>query len=138
MKNFIKYALLLSAIVLTVVSCQDDEDITPGSIIDTWRCEENHPVFGVQHYFVDIMQDPNDSTKVNIFNFLGLNSSMTDEFYASASVDGYTLTISTQVVETHTVSGEGTISGNYKTINLEYTDDDGSGVEYVTATYTRQ
>lgn len=137
MKRILKYTLLLTVIILIVTSCQDEDDTTPESIIGTWLCEENHPVFDVQHYYVDILTDTNDSTKVNIFNFYGLNASTADENFAIASVDGYTLTIPTQIIETHTVSGEGTISSNYKKIDLEYTVDDGGGAEYVTAVYTR-
>ncbi len=132
------YTFLIFALASVIYSCEPDEDVTPGSIEGTWHCKENHYIHGEQWYYVDIENDPNISNRVLIYNFLGLNA-ITDTFHVYATLTGSTLNIPQQIIEGHTVSGQGTVADNYKTINLEYSDDDGSGeADPVTAVYTKQ
>ena len=133
-------SLVLISILASFIfySCEPDEDVTPSSIEGTWKCKENHLVYGVQNYYVDIENDPN-SNRVLIYNFLDLNASIEDSLHVYATLTGKTLNIPQQIIEGHTVLGQGTVANNYKTINLEYTDDDGSGeAAPVTAVYTKQ
>jgi len=134
-------SLVLISILASFIfySCEPDEDVTPGSIEGTWHCKENHYIYEEQWYWVDIENDPNISNRVLIYNFLDLNASITDTFHIYATLTGRTLNIPQQIIEGHTVSGQGTVADNYKTINLEYSDDDGSGeAAPVTAVYTKQ
>ena len=102
---------------MILTSCQDEEDNSnPNTIIGEWRCEENHPSYGLQNYNVDIQEDLADSTKINIYNFLGLNTSIDGDYYADGKVSGNSLSILPKSIDGHFVSGSGTISSNYKTI----------------------
>lgn len=129
-----------------ITSCLPEDDLDPDSddprknIAYIWYCEENSPTYGVQNYLVDISNDPFNSDQVILSNFYGLGNWSTT--YATLSDDK--LIINSQTVEGHSVSGEGIISSNYKTISWTYevlevnkTGKEMIARETVTATYTR-
>lgn len=141
MRCRLRLAFLMSGLLFMVYSCEPDEDpeIRLNSIEGTWKCEEDHYDLGHQVYFVDIQRNVEDSTKVLIYNFLGLNASLDGELFVSANINGRNLSIPSQSIDGHTVSGSGVVSSNYKTITLEYIDDIyQDGGDLVTAVYTRE
>jgi len=121
--NMKTYKLPFIILLLSIFSsCLPDEEINPDSddprdnIEYTWTCNENSPTYGELTYMVDISKDPYDSTKVILSNFYQLGTWSTTK----ATLSGKTLTISSQTVDGHTISGQGTIESNYKTINWTY------------------
>lgn len=134
MKRLLFFSLVISIGYFT--SCQKDDpttDTDSNSIIDTWNCSENSPTYGSTSYQVDISKDTTSSNKVIIDNFyqLGLGKEV------KATQNGQSLTISNANIDGFIINGTGTISSNYNSISWNYTVDDGSGSENVTATYTR-
>ena len=133
-------------VIIFITSCIPDEDLEPETddprdkINYTWDCQENSPAYGEQAYKVDISKDPNDSTKVILSNFYFLGTDVT----ARAVYLGSTLTIYSQIVDEHSISGQGIVSSNYKMINWTYevielkkNGKDERPKESVTAIYTR-
>jgi hypothetical protein len=134
MKRLLIFVFTISLVYLN--SCQKDDTTTtstPGSIIDTWNCTENSPTYGTSTYQVDISKDTSSTNKVIIDDFyhLGLGKEV------KATLNNQTLTISNAIIDGFIINGTGTIASNYNTITWNYSVDDGSGSENVTATYTR-
>ncbi len=129
-------------------SCNPDDDNIDNvsddardKITATYDCNETSQIYAKStnninsHYIVEISKDTSTTDKVYIANFynLGLDKDVT------ASMSGLNLTISNQTTDGITFNGTGVIASNYKTIDLKYTADDGSGqIDTVTATYTKQ
>lgn len=141
-----KYSIFIIAFIIFFSSCLQDENTIPDTnddrdkIADNWMCAENSPSFGELKYFVDIEKDTLNENKVLIYNFYGLD----EESFLRATMYGMKLTVTNEVIERHVVSGEGTITSNYKTINWTYEVTElkksANGIkssEIVTATYTR-
>jgi len=121
-------------------SCETIDELTGSSatvakIEGEWTCDEQSEVFKAtaEIYVVTISADADNESGVIIDNFYGLNAS------ARANVSGISLIIPNQDVEGgFSVSGSGTISSNFETINLTYNVDDGSGtIDHATAVYTK-
>jgi hypothetical protein len=55
----------------------------------------------------------------------------------TAKLSGLTLSIPNQTVDGFAITGSGTISSNYKTINWTYTVNDGAEVDHATAVYSK-
>lgn len=131
--------LSLFSVILWFSACTPEEEVTPDTgdsrdnITDAWQCQENSSTYGTQNYYVDISKDSASSSKIIIDNFFGLGTGKEVE----ASMSGLTLTISNYIIQGYTINGTGSISSNYKTINWQYTVDEGNGAESVTATYTK-
>jgi hypothetical protein len=143
MKIAIKYILIFFTVSLLFNSCDPDDPVEPepedprDEIIGKWKCSETGDIFGQQNYDVNISKHEQDSSKVYIDNFYFLG----DGKYVYAIMTDLSLSIPTQTIENdgHIVSGNGTISSNYKTITLTYTANDGSGeIDNISATYTKQ
>lgn len=139
--SFIKYLIFIS-LVSFLFSCKpDDIEPTPedirDNVIGTWKCVENSTVFGEQTFSVNISKDGQDSSKVIFDNFYNLGFGKTVYF----TISNYNINIPVQTVpnDGHVISGNGTITSNYKTMNLSYSANDGSGsADNVTAAYTKQ
>jgi hypothetical protein len=134
--NYVRLFALLITGILIIQSCEDTNDKTNDprdNITDTWQCKETSEVFKQTTYTVDITKSSSDSTKILIDNFyqIGPGSKV------SAKLNGSGLSIASQTLDGFTISGSGTISSNYKTINLTYTVNDGAGIDHVTAVYTK-
>ena len=151
-KVHLKLIILLSFII--VYSCELIDD-TPGTgdvrdwIEGQWACDENSQLYkstesDTSHiykstesiYVVYIDPDLYDTTKVIISNFYNLGF----DIYVYARINSLNLSISQQTTKDgfKILSGSGSISSNYKTINWNYRVDDGSGeIDNVTATYTK-
>jgi hypothetical protein len=134
--NYVRlFALLVTAILITQ-SCEDTNDKTNDprdNITDTWQCKETSEVFKQTTYTVDITKSYSDSTKIFIDNFyqIGVGSKV------SAKLSNSSLTIPNQTLDGFTITGSGSVTNSYKTINLSYTVNDGSGTDHVTAVYTK-
>lgn len=133
--------LMLFSTLVIIQSCEIADELTGGAatvakIEGEWTCDEQSEIYKAtaEVYSVTLSPDADNSSGVIIDNFYGLQAS------AKASVSGMSLIISDQTIEGgFSVSGSGTISSNYREINLNYTVDDGSGVvDHVTAVYTKQ
>ncbi len=133
--------LLLFLSFLTIQSCETVDQLTGSAatiskIEGDWTCDEQSEIYKAtaETYTVTISADPDKASGVIIDNFYGLNSA------AEATVTGMSVIISNQTMEGgFDVSGSGTISSDFETINLTYQVDDGSGsVDHVTAVYTKQ
>ncbi|UCG26743.1 MAG: hypothetical protein JSV24_07110 [Bacteroidales bacterium] len=133
-KNTI-YLTGLFLFIMFLISCETLEELEYDSIFDTWLCEENSEVFGNSTYYVDISEHSSDSTVIIIDNFYNLGYGIE----VTAQKSGLSLTIPSQVADGNTITGNGYISANYRTINFSYTVNDGSGeLDHVTAVYTRE
>lgn len=107
----------------------------------TWLVEENSQTYkkslkAVNHYTSTISASTSNLSNVAISNFYGLGEST----LATATLNNMKLTIDNQTVSGgYTISGNGSIASDFKTIDWQYTVDDGSGVkDKVTATFTKQ
>jgi hypothetical protein len=134
------YYLLLLLPLFFTASCDKLNDLTGGSatiskLEGEWTCNEQSEVFKAttEVYTVTLSANADNPSGIIIDNFYGLQAS------AKATVANMSMIISNQSVEGgFTVSGSGTISSNFREINLKYTVDDGSGVvDHVTAVYTK-
>jgi hypothetical protein len=126
-KRFIKNTALFICCAGFLTSCEP-EDTTPpiGTTIENitgkWSCSETSQQFGSSTYEVEISQSASSSTQVRIKNFYQLPGAS-----VNVNVNGNSLTIPTQTVQSFVFSGSGTIV-NQNRINLTYTADDGGGV----------
>lgn len=119
-KQFIKSACIVLAIAFLLNSCEDDF-FSSKSLEGTWAVYETSTTFGEQNFPVGIGYMPGDSTKITIDNFsnLGLGVEVT------ANLNDLLITIPTQTISDQssnqfTISGNGTISSNYRRINMSY------------------
>jgi len=130
----------LFMLVFTLSSCELVEELTGSAatvakIEGEWTCDEQSEIFKAtsEIYTVTLSADADNPAAVIIDNFYGLNVP------AVATVAGMSLIISNQTIgDGFAVSGSGTISSDFKEINLSYTVDDGSGTsDHCTAVYTK-
>lgn len=122
-KKYFKPLFFILLIAFFVNACEDDF-FGSDSLEGTWAVYETSTTFGEQNFNVDINYFPTDSSKVSIDNFSGLGLFVR----VTANVDGQLLDIPTQTVTDQssnqfTISGNGTISNNYKRMSLSYTYD---------------
>jgi hypothetical protein len=130
----------LVLITLTLASCELAQELTGAAatvakIEGEWTCDEQSEIYKAtaEIFTVAISADPDNPSGVIIDNFYGLSVP------AKATVSGMGLIISNQTLEGgFSVSGSGTISSDYKEINLSYIVDDGSGTsDHCTAVLTK-
>jgi len=120
MKNLFYFLFLL--IIIPTVSCEDElinliNNDPRENIEGSWHCVEDSPSYGQTQYSVYISPD-SDTTKVLISNFYQIDNDIS----ALAILDDHTLIIEQQTLAGgFRISGQGTVSNNYKTINLNYT-----------------
>ena len=142
MKKLKDPLLLLLLLLGLLPGCIDflGEDL-PGDdrarIIDSWKCTESDTYLksAMAVYWVHIEEDPEDSTKILVYNFFDLDENVA----AEVTVSGKNLTLPLQTLEGgFTFNGTGRVSGDADKIDWTYFLDDGSGVEAeITAVYTR-
>jgi hypothetical protein len=127
-------------VVLFTLSCDPNNDLTGvaatvAKLEGDWTCDEQSEIYKAttEVYTVTISPDPDNTSGVIIDNFYGLH------IPAKANIAGMSLIISNQTLEGgFSVSGSGTISSNFKVIDMAYNVDDGSGViDHATAVYTK-
>ena len=135
----VKYLLFLFLLVFNI-SCELLDDIDPDSddprdeIEDTWLCRENSSIYGISNYYVDISKSPDNNSEIIIDNFYNLGMGI--DIYAI--LNKRTIEIPPQIIDGNSVSGNGNISSDYKTINFQYTvDDQGGEIDNISAIYTR-
>ncbi|MBT6685076.1 MAG: hypothetical protein HOB05_01990 [Bacteroidetes bacterium] len=138
--------IILSIILLSTISC-DEELLNPNSndprenIEGDWHCVEDSPTYGQTQYSVYISLDI-DSSKVLIDNFYQIDNDIS----ALVVFDDPNLTIEQQTLPGgFVISGQGSVSDNYKTIELSYTveeipvkSSENTLIETVTAVYTKK
>lgn len=122
-KKYFKPLFFILLIAFFVNACEDDF-FGSDSLEGTWAVYETSTTFGEQNFEVEINYLPSDSSKISIDNFSFLGPFVR----VIANVDGQLLDIPTQTVTDQssnqfTISGNGTISNNYKRMSLSYTYD---------------
>jgi hypothetical protein len=120
-------------VVLTLHSCRET-DIYYSSIEGPWRCEEYNPFSGNSIYMVDVDRSNSDTT---VYLFSNFHNQDVNEFIY-AKLQGLSLSIPDQVIGTMRVkSGSGTVSDDYRRIDLVYTVSDNQSEGTVEARYLR-
>ncbi len=134
------FFLILTTTIVSVQSCDLPNELTGvaatvAKLEGEWSCDEQSELYKAtsEVYSVYISPDADNEAGVIIDNFYGLQTD------ARANIAGMSLIIPNQNLEGgFTVSGSGTISDDFKQIDLTYTVDDGSGVvDHCTAVYTK-
>jgi hypothetical protein len=129
--------LLITGLVITFISCEDDMFDDPfadpvDKFLGTWKCNETEvPPDGLWVYDVVITRNPQNSTEILVSNF---NLQGAGE-RARALVTGNSLTIPTQLICDDTIEIKG--SGNFSNgeITLTYTTLDGADLKSFNAKY---
>jgi hypothetical protein len=141
-KNKYNLLCLVFLIFLITGGCEDLlTDLGNGDLRDkitgSWLCDESEGYLKSveETYHVEIFLDPDDSTKVLIFNFFNLDPDIS----AEAILSGSRLILPSQTLEGgFTISGSGLIAKSNTRIDWEYSVNDGSGKNYeLTAVYTK-
>lgn len=134
--NYVRYFLFSAVLAAALLSC-DKLDTTSGdprdNLVGFWSCNENSQIFGSQSFNVGISKSSTDTTEILMDNFYGLGS----EYTAYAKMNGLNLILPSQTVNGYQISGSGTISSNYKTINWAYTVTGAGQTDHVTAIYSK-
>lgn len=130
-------SILLAFMALYIVGCELEKE-NSYSLEGDWICKEDHSELGLSTYSISIEVDATDSTKIRIYNFLNLGNSINSNLFVRATLSGRSINIPKQKVEKHEVTGNGTVSASFNSIDLNYTDDDGVKGSTVSAKYTRQ
>lgn len=141
-----KYLILLVFTSTLIYSCKPDDPIDPipidprDKITGSWKCEETSEVFGATTFTVGLKNHSSDSSKVWIDNIYNLSTSdSVRSVYAILSGTSLSIPSQTVVNDAQVITGNGSISSNYKTINFTYTANDGSGdLDHITAIFTKQ
>ncbi len=133
--------LVIAAIIALISSCElldEGDDTNLDKLEGEWSVNESSSLFKAptDYYTAYIEPETESSSRYIISNFYDLG------FYSSviAQFGSMRLTISDYTTDDgFIINGTGVISSNYKTIEWEYTVDDGSGIpDEVTATYTKK
>jgi len=129
--------ILLIAVVSLLSACAKDSSTTTttstgrDAFLGSWSVTESHTKLT---YDATISADPNSANGVLISGFAG---TLTTGPSAGAVVSGAKITLdANQVIDGLKYNGGGTLSG--KTINWNYTIDDGANVITAVATYTKK
>ena len=137
------HVCLVVIIMLIAVGCEElltelGNDDLGEKLTGSWLCDESEGYLkSVEEiYHVEIFLDPDDSTKILIFNFFNLDPDISAE--AILSVNRLILPVQT-LEGGFTISGSGTIAKSNTQIDWEYSVNDGSGKDYeMSAIYTKQ
>lgn len=127
---------LFALLVVGLWSCAEDQGPdSPGAIRDNylgvWQVTENTGRNAPQVYQVEILAGPGTSDIVieDLYNVSGTA--------VDALVDGTDLSIANQSSQNITFSGSGTARNNYERIDLNFTANDGTGPDQVSAVFRR-
>lgn len=137
------HVCLVVIIMLIAVGCEElltelGNDDLGEKLTGSWLCDESEGYLkSVEEiYHVELFLDPDDSTKILIFNFFNLDPDISAE--AILSVNRLILPVQT-LEGGFTISGSGTIAKSNTQIDWEYSVNDGSGKDYeMSAIYTKQ
>lgn len=142
MKHTIKIVLVLLFVSFFAGCSKDNEkDVTPtpsspsdprNVFIGNWLCNENPQIFPQTTYPVTIYAHTSIANRIVMSNFYNMGV----QNNCQMEVSGNSITIFQQNVSGYDVLGSGTLVNN-STINLSYITDDGSGIDHVTAVYTK-
>lgn len=142
MKKVIYSALMMGALAFSTTSCTktcdagyegtDCKTETRAKFLGAFSGTEQCTV-GNDQYTVTVTNSSTDVVKVVLSNVYN------QAFTATATVDGSTLTITSQPVGTSgSVSGSGTLSGDAKTLTLNYSISNGTTSNACVFTGTKQ
>jgi hypothetical protein len=143
MKSIFKPFLFFILLSL-VASCTKEDENNPSTgstnltdprsvYVGTWVCNEESQVFGTTAYSVDIATHSTITNRIVASNFYNLGFTTSN---AQLEVSGSNITILLQNLSGYNVVGSGSLV-NSSTINLNYTTNDGSGIDTVSAIYTK-
>ena len=131
MKKNVWFLVILFPFLLS--SCSDDSELDTTDarefLVDTWRCTELG-ASGIS-YDVSVTLDPEFENRVLLENFHELGYG--EKLYAV--LENNVLLIPEQTIFDHVIEGEGAIAVNQKTIDWDYSVDDGSGQENFTSRF---
>jgi len=131
------YILILLSLILSLVSCGNNEPRIKTVLDGTWKCEETSSLSGFRTYLVDLDHLSRDTTQYFISNFYKVDSQ--DGVIAKFSsgklklIDGQSIGFSSVSL----YSGSGTVSTDFKQIVLDYKVFDGLNDIDVHAVYSR-
>ncbi len=119
-KRLLKYTIFFVVTSLFLTSCEEDF-FSDRSLSGTWSVFENSSSFGEQNFLVGIDYFQGDSTRISIDNFSNLGL----EVAVIANLNGNVITIPNQTIRdknnnSFTVTGNGTISNNFRKIDMVY------------------
>lgn len=140
--------ILLTALPLLFLfafsACNPDEEEVPDTaevreqIEGSWNVDEQESLISKDmkiFYQVYIDIDTSSSDRIFITNFYQLGL----DVFAIGKVNGSTIRIDPQEIGSgYFVEGTGSVSSNYRSINLEYTVDPGDGMLKVTSLWEKQ
>lgn len=143
MKSILKPFLFFILLSL-VASCTKEDENNPSTgstnptdprsvFVGTWVCNEESQVFGTTAYSVDITTHSTITNRIVASNFYNLGFTTSN---AQLEVSGSNITVLLQNLSGYDVVGSGSLV-NSSTINLNYTTNDGSGIDTVSAIYTK-
>lgn len=124
--------------VLFFSSCEkekNDTEPTLDNFVGVWNCVETSSLNGGASFEVHINKSTTVSSQINIENFYNYGFSFIA--YAEVNAASTEFVIPAQIIQGNTVSGSGMLVGT-ETINMSYTVDNGSDIDYVTASLTKQ
>ncbi|MEQ9261698.1 MAG: hypothetical protein RLP14_00920 [Owenweeksia sp.] len=134
MRKLLKSGLAALFFSTLVVSCAEDNDDDINFIAEytgTWDCKENTGINAPQVYKLSIQRGINDQEIIinNLYNLSGTA--------VKANINGFSLTIPQQTSDGVSFSGSGSAGAEFQEINLNFTANDGSGDDKVSAVLTR-
>lgn len=139
MKKLRKLSSIFLLLVLSFQACQPDETEEPAptderdKFVASWKCTEQSNQTGTNPAFnVHINKSTTNASQIVMENFYGMGF----DKKPYAEVSGNSITIPTQIVSGNTIKGSGNLSGT-STINMNYTVNDGSTIDSVKATLTK-
>lgn len=144
MKSYLKYTFFIAVIVFYSCAADNEKEDNPtpngttqpdfrNVYVGTWVCNEQSTVFGTTTYSVDITKHTTIASRIVASNFYNLGFANSN---AQFEISGNSISIFQQTISGYNVVGSGTIA-NSSTMNLSYATDDGSGIDSVTAVYTK-
>ncbi|NJM15490.1 MAG: hypothetical protein HC896_09060 [Bacteroidales bacterium] len=122
LKRNIRFCIALFLVFVASCEVQDDFDSTfqiRQKILGSWTSEENSSEFGQEFRKINITS-ASDSVSIVLNNFFSSNSNV------FATLSGRSIEIPRQDINGDIILGDGTISTDYKKININY------AVEYET------
>lgn len=128
-----KKIFLPVVMVTAFIGCAPDDDdiaIPANDLTGTWTVSEKSTIFNPSAYKVTVEEV--SSSQLRFINFYQLGT----QHSVNVNISGSTLTIPQQSVSGHTIEGSGSIKDENE-LSLNYTANDGSEVDSVSAVFTR-
>ena len=133
LKRIHKIAVLILFPFFLAASCEEKPPVDYTSIEGFYSCNEGSASSGYRKYIVEIDKYKQADNTYVIFNF----HNMGDNEFVHAEYVNDTLYINNDVIGTLFVEGKGSVSEDFKTIQLHYLTDDGVVVLDYFASYER-